>query len=424
MKTKKLTNYNRFLILWVGELISAVGGGLTSFGLGVYAVESTESAAGKSLVMLLAYLPSLILSAPAGVLADRYDRRLLMMLGDGLSGLGIVYILICKLTGELALYQICIGVLVSSVFSSLMEPAFKATVTDLLTKEEYSKASAMISLTSGAKYIVSPILAGILLTFSGIELLLIIDICTFFVTVGATFTVKKGLGQRTSERKEGFKKSFAEGWKAVTGRKGVLILVVMYSVVTCFLGTIEVLADPLVLDFADQTVLGIGKTICASGMLVSAVYLSLRGIKKHYVRVLGISMFIAGVGMVLFGIKENIYLISASGFVFFSMLPIANSCLDYLVRSNIPAGQQGRAWGLIGFLSEIGYIVAYAFSGPFADGIGALTGRGMGRGSGTVIVVSGALLALCALLLFRFKDVRKMEDPEETALTETEEREE
>ena len=76
------SNYCRFLLLWSGELISAIGSGLTSFGLGVYIFQRTGSAANMALVSLLAFLPTLLLSAPAGVLADRYDRRLLMMAGE------------------------------------------------------------------------------------------------------------------------------------------------------------------------------------------------------------------------------------------------------------------------------------------------------------------------------------------------------
>jgi len=175
----KRSNYPKFLLLWSGELVSGIGGGLTSFGLGVYVFQQTGSAASMALVTLLAFLPTLLLSAPAGVLADRYDRRLLMMLGDGLSALGIVYILVCMCMGGAELYQICIGVFVSSVFSSLLEPSYKATVTDLLTPEEYSKASGMVSIAGSARYLVSPLLAGLLLTVSDIRLLLIIDICTF-----------------------------------------------------------------------------------------------------------------------------------------------------------------------------------------------------------------------------------------------------
>ena len=100
----KKSNFGKFLLLWSGELISSIGGGLTSFGLGVYVFHQTGSAASMALVTLLAFLPTLILSVPAGVLADRYDRRLLMMLGDGCSALGIIYILICMRNGGASLW--------------------------------------------------------------------------------------------------------------------------------------------------------------------------------------------------------------------------------------------------------------------------------------------------------------------------------
>ena len=92
---KEKSNFGKFLLLWAGELISSIGGGLTSFGLGVYIFQQTGSAANMAIVTLLGFLPTLVLSVPAGVLADRYDRRLLMMIGDGCSALGIVYILFC-----------------------------------------------------------------------------------------------------------------------------------------------------------------------------------------------------------------------------------------------------------------------------------------------------------------------------------------
>ncbi len=91
MKNNK-SNFSKFMLLWTGELISSIGGGLTSFGLGVYVFGRTGSAASMALVTMLGFLPTLLLSVPAGVLADRHDRRLLMMIGDGFSALGILYI--------------------------------------------------------------------------------------------------------------------------------------------------------------------------------------------------------------------------------------------------------------------------------------------------------------------------------------------
>lgn len=410
MTEKKATSqFNKFLLLWSGQLVSAIGGGLTSFGLGVYVFNQTGSAADMALVTLLAFLPTLLLSVPAGVLADRYDRRLLMMLGDGLSAIGILYILICMLRGGAALYQICIGVFVSSVFSSLLEPAYRATVTDLLTKEEYSKASGMVSLAGSARYLISPLLAGLLLAVSDIQLLLILDICTFFLTVITTGMVKRGLIAKASEVRESFAESLRMGWRAVTRKKGVIILILVSSVLTCFMGAFQILAEPLLLDFTSSMVLGVAETVCALGMLVSSLLLGIRGIKKGYVKVLCLSLFLAGIAMMVFGLKENIYLISASGFCFFAMLPFANNSLDYLVRTNIPGSLQGRAWGLIGFLSQIGYVVAYGMAGLLADGIAKSMGVGVGRGAAAVILLSGGLLGLTAVVLYRIRSVRALE---------------
>lgn len=216
---KKKSNFKRFLLLWTGELVSGIGGGLTSFGLGVYVFGQTGSAADMALVTLLAFLPTLLLSVPAGVLADRYDRRLLMMIGDGCSAAGLLFILFCMLNGGASLTQICIGVTISSVFSSLLDPSYRATITDLLDAEEYSRASGMVSLAGSARYLVSPILAGALLTVSDIRLLLIMDICTFFLTVICTGVVRKGLAAKAAEEKEPFLRLCRSGGRRSRKRK-------------------------------------------------------------------------------------------------------------------------------------------------------------------------------------------------------------
>lgn len=390
--------------------MSSIGGGLTSFGLGVYVFEQTGSAANMALITLLAFLPTLLLSVPAGVLADRYDRRLLMMLGDGCSAIGVLLILICMLRGGASLTEICIGVTISSVFSSLLEPAYRATVTDLLDAEEYSRASGMVSLAGSARYLISPVLAGALLTVSDIRLLLVLDITTFFLTVICTGVVRNGLAAKAAPEKEPLPAALRMGWQALTEKRGVFLLILLASVITCFMGAFQILAEPLILDFADSATLGIGETVCASGMLVSGLFLGARGIKQEYLKVLSASLAVAGIAMVMFGLKENIYLICAAGFLFFAMLPLANNCLDVLVRTNIADELQGRAWGFIGFLSQIGYVVAYSLAGVLADGIGERLQIGVGRGAAAVIMASGVLLGIMALAIYPIKAVRELEN--------------
>jgi len=398
-----------FLLLWMGELISSIGGGLTSFGLGVYVFQKTGSAAGMALVTLLGFLPTLVFTVPAGVLADRYDRRVLMMIGDGCSGLGILYIFLCMLHGEANLVQICIGVFVSAIFSSLLDPSYRATITDLLSKEEFSKASGLVSLAGSARYLFSPVIAGLLLAYHDISLLLLIDISTFFVTITTTFIVRQGIKAIQPTEKQSFLESIKEGWSAIHIEKGVFVLVLCSSLITLFLGTLQILVEPMILSFADSKVLGIIETLCASGMLVSGVLLGGIGIKKEYGKVLQISFFMAGIFMIGMSIFENLVSISIFGFFFFATLPICNNCMDYLCRTNIPDALQGRAWGFIGFLSQIGYVIAYAVSGLAADGLGSLSGMGVGRGAAFMIGISGVFLSLVAVTLLRFPAIKELE---------------
>ena len=409
-KTKN--NYGKFLLLWAGELISSIGGGLTSFGLGLYIFQKTGSAADMAMLTLLGFLPALVLKIPAGVLADRYDRRLLMMIGDGLSGLGVLFILICMLTGEAALWQIYLGTTISSVFSALLEPSYTATITDLLTKEQYSKANGLVSMAGSARYLFSPVIAGFLLAASDIKLILIIDICTFFLTVVAAAVVRSSIKTSKPSNPEPFFKSMKEGWQAVSGNKGLLILVIVSSLICLFMGVFQVLGEPFVLSFADSKTLGIVETAAASGMLVTSIILGIKGIKKNFARVLSLGLAVSGVGMALFAVTQNVYIICAFGFVFFAALPFANNCLDYLVRINIPSELQGRAWAFLGFISQLGYVAAYALSGITADAVGKLTGKGVGGGSSVTIICSGICLVIVALSMLWIRKIKELEKVE------------
>ena len=110
--------------------------------------------------------------------------------------------------------------------------------------------------------------------------------------------------------------SFKEGWKAITTKRGMIVLIIVSGIMTCFMGTFQILAEPMVLDFTDSTTLGIMETICASGMLVSSLMLGVKGIKKRYVKVLSVSLAFGGIAMAIFGMKQNIYWMGVAGFLF------------------------------------------------------------------------------------------------------------
>ena len=181
----------KFMMIWIGELISSIGSGMTAFALSIYVYEMTGSVSYVSLVTLLAYLPTILLSPLGGVLADRYDRRILMIIGDLFSGLGLLYILWQIQIGAGSMLPILIGVTFNAVFVALLEPSYRATITDLLTQEEYDRASGMVQMAGNARYLLSPALAGILLAVADIRLILVLDISTFFITITMVALVRK-----------------------------------------------------------------------------------------------------------------------------------------------------------------------------------------------------------------------------------------
>ena len=122
--------------------------------------------------------------------------------------------------------------------------------------------------------------------------------------------------------------------------------------------------------------------------------------------------------MIGFGLFEKIRPVCFFGFLFFAALPFANNSLDYLIRTHIPDEAQGRAWGLIGFLSQMGYVVAYAVSGVAADALGTWTGLGVGRGAAIVVQVAGGLMAAIAASMVFVRSIRELESKKEPAAIE------
>ena len=269
-------------------------------------------------------------------------------------------------------------------------------------------------MAGSSRYIFSPVIAGFLLSVSDIKLILIIDICTFFLTVVAAAIVRSGIKTSIKSEPEPFFTSMKEGWAAVTARKGLVVLVVVSSLICLFMGVFQVLGEPFVLSFSDSKTLGIVETAAASGMLVTSIILGIKGIKKNFVRALWLGLAVSGLGMALFAVCENPYVICAFGFLFFAALPFANNSLDYLVRTNIPDELQGRAWGFLGFISQLGYVAAYGLSGVTADLVGKVTGGGVGKGSAITVTCAGICLIIVALVMSGIKKIRELENtPEE-----------
>lgn len=418
----KQSGFRLFLLIWIGSLISEIGSGMTSFALGVYIFQLTGLVSVSSFVTLCAFLPGLLVTPLAGILADRYDRRLLMALGDGLSGLGVLWIYFSLKNP--ALIFICIGATISSLFSALVNPAFRATISDLLPEEQLSKATGLSQINGIARYLISPALAGMILASGHISTILLLDFSTIFVTVACTLLARRAIHSQVYSSDSRFWADFLKGFQIVYRKKGIWILVLAGTGFSFFLGTVQILFSPLVLAFADAKTAGWVMTISSSGMLIGGLVLGIFAIKKHFHRMLCLSLFLLGFFMVGLGMKENFIWICSFGFLLFAALPFANTAIDYLVRININKADQGKVWGTIGIISQLGYVLAYAGMGWIADtffkpsltyfgwlanSVGKIIGVGGGRGYGLLFILSGISISIGAYLLSRARSVKELE---------------
>lgn len=414
----------KFMMIWIGELISSIGSGMTAFALSIYVYEMTGSVSYVSLVTLLAYLPTILLSPLGGVLADRYDRRILMIIGDLFSGLGLLYILWQIQIGAGSMLPILIGVTFNAVFVALLEPSYRATITDLLTQEEYDRASGMVQMAGNARYLLSPALAGILLAVADIRLILVLDISTFFITITMVALVRKTIQKPVKRETQGFLTEMKQGFTVITENKGILSLVIIMAFVCFFIGFVQTLTGPMVLAVSAARTVGILESVCAIGMLVGSVWIGFVGIRGGYARVLCGAGIFCGVFMALAGVNRNLWVTGIGIFLFFLSLPFMNTCADVLVRVNIPNELQGRVWGMISLLTQAGTVLAYASCGVLADylfepmlaekgilagSVGRLIGTGEGRGIGFLLILSGIGMALCASTIGHSRGVRALQ---------------
>ena len=417
--------FSRFLIVWSGQLLSNIGSGLTAFALGVYVFRLTGSAANYSLVLLASFLPSFLLKPIGGTLADRINRKLLMIVGDLGSALGVVFIIWMMWSGVKDLWVVYFGAALSSTFVAFQNPAYKASVTDLVDQAHYSRASGLMQLAESAKFILSPVIAGALFAWMRIENILAIDVLTFLFAMITVYWVKKHDAKKLPDTEiTHFLTDLKAGFQYTLANKGLVGLLLITSVITFFIGILQALFGPMILSFTTAKVLGTASTIAATGMLISSLLIGAFSRSNKKIPILVKGLFFVGLFFALIGVSPNIVLITLFAFLFFSSLPFVNTSLDVLVRRNVDNKMQGRVWSIVSLISQFGMVVAFGIAGFIADHIfipllehhgalastvGRLIGTGSGRGIGLMFILSGLLVAATSFIVAKMKVLRQLD---------------
>ena len=401
-------------LLVLGSFINSLGTGLTAFGLAIIMLRTYGTASSVAAVQLTSFAPVVFLAPAAGVLADRYDRRLMMMIGDAGSVLGLGIILMALSSPRPSLAWVCTGAVVSSCLAALTEPALRASVTDLVNEEDYVRSSGLLQLASAAKYLLAPAAAGLLMPVVGVRGLVLLDASTCIVTVACTATVRRSLvrqtvPQTTSQQEPD--RDVMAGWQNIISSSGLRTLVVLMTLATLAIGVIQVLIKPILLPTVSTAEMGVVETVAATGMLMGAALVTAWK-SAQPTTLLAAGLAGTGAAMSLLPVGPGAWWVAVCGFLIFACLPLSQAGAEVLVRTRVDNAQQARTWGTISLVTQTGYLVAYLCSGALVDhvlqpllepgqslstSLGAVVGTGPGRGAALLVGLMGAVLALVAL---------------------------
>ena len=399
----------RFIMLWMGQLLSGLGSGMTGFALGVYAFQVTGTVTSFSMVVLALFVPSILLKPIGGVLTDQFNRKRLIIVGDLGAALSVLALITVVADAAPAFWKVYLLVGSGSAFGALREPAYKASITDLVTEDQFSRAGGLVQLAASAQHLLAPLCAGVLMSAGVIGTVLLIDLATFLAAITATLviTVSEQL-HRVGGTPGWFGRDMREGWSVITRDPIVIRIVTVISAVTIFVGFMQTLLHPKLLLVTGPGTVGAIQSLASIGMIGSCLILGVVAVTRRHDRMLFLGLTIAGAGMSLVGWSSSIVVSGVALFIFFAALPLINTSAEVLIRSRIPNDLQGRAWGIIGFLSQIGYIVAFASAGVLVDRVFKplfVSGAGPGREIGFMLGISGLSLSALAIPILNLRGI-------------------
>jgi len=206
MKTpssKRPSGMTGLTIVLAGQAISILASGMTGFSLAIWVFQRTSSATSLGIMQSAFVLPYLLVIPLAGVMVDRYNRKLMMMVSDLTAGLGSLTILILLVTGSLQVWHFYLINILIGLGNAFQCPAYSAAITTMVPKEQYGRANGMMSFVQAGPGVVAPLLAGALLPVIGLKGILLVDIATFVLAIGMLMLVHVPQPARTVEGLEG-----------------------------------------------------------------------------------------------------------------------------------------------------------------------------------------------------------------------------
>ena len=388
------------LILYgLGRAVSSFGSIIYSFAIGLYVLNTTGSGMKFAVTLLVAFLPSLILTPFAGVLADKFDKKKIVVRMDLLNGLLFVLFYFYITVFDITLAGVYITSFLTNVITSFFGIAFEASKPQLVFKAKYQAINSMSQIIYSISNILGPVLGGFIYAFVDIKLFIFFNGVSFilsgFSEMFINFELNKEKVNKVSEQK--MNKVFTElkeGFRYITKQHSIMAMYGFFLGINILMSIAVQVPLPYILNThlnIGSDAYGIVFALLPIGMIVGALIVgkvvNSTGIPKLYMAIGTVSGFVA----VLLGLPYFIPLLISSKLitiiyygailmVFGLIISLVDVPFATHIQSTVDSKYIGRVWGILIPMIKIANPIGFLLSGflieiinpfliPFISGI-------------------------------------------------------
>ncbi len=416
MKTEmKFSSFRNFIIVWIGQFVSAMGSSMTSFALSIWVWEFTDQVTTLTLVGFYTLLPSIVITPISGVIVDRWNRKLLMIVGDSVAVGVTIAIALLYLTNHLQVWHLYITGAITGVFNELQSLAYSASVGLMIPPKHYSRASSMEFLSGYGAKIMAPAFAGYLYYVIGLVGISLIDILTFTFAIISVLLIhipQPPSREVHSQHPENIWHELGFGWRYIQTHKSLLALLMTGMLFWFFHDVGGAVYTPMILARSGNNTLLLGSLASAAGIggVMGALIMSAWGGSKHRVKGFLWGMVGAGLSKTIFGLGNTAFVWIGAQFCSSVNFPLNGSSENAIWLAKVTPEVQGRVFAVRSLLFQIFSAIAYLIAGPLADKVfepamkpngqlAWLFGNIFGINKGAGMALLYVLCSLCMLLV-------------------------
>lgn len=416
----------RFLILWFGQVVSMIGSGITAFGISIWVYQNTSSVTLFAINGLIKFLPGVLLSPLAGLLADRWPRRRIMVLADSGAAASTLFLALMFLSGYLSLWQLYLVTAANAILGTFQSPAYSAAISTLVPKAQLVRASTIIELGGALGGILAPPLAGFLIARIGLPGIMLVDLATFVFALVTLSLVRfpASSALRTATERRALLDDALQGWRFIARRPGLRGLLTLTGINLFLIAVNAVLSIPILLTLTSAEVVGTMASLFGVASLAGSLAVAAwGGPQRQIYGVLGAHLVI-GIGLIAFGLRPNLVLMTLACVGISLIMPLRDGLTGAIWRTKVPPEVQGRVLALHGMVGSLSFGLAYlsigpladsvfepllAIDGPLANSVGRVSGVGEGRGMAMFVVLAGLLTLVATAVAWLSPRVRRVE---------------